>query len=151
MAHFIFSLSLREGLKNKNSSCKVINSEIKLHVQSKNNFLYPDAMVICGDIKKSQDDPNAVTNPVLIVEVLSKTTSSYDRGDKFYFYRQIKSLQEYVLIEQDKALIEIYKREAGLWEIMRISGLENEIYLSSLEISVPLHEIYLNTEFQGKE
>ena len=84
-------------------------------------------MVICGDIEKSNVHADAVTNTVVIVEVLSKTTASYDRGDKFYYYLQIPSLQAYILIEQDKASVEIYKRETDLWKITRIEGLDSII------------------------
>jgi len=138
---------IRANLRTKKSNCRPINSEVKLHIQSINRFLYPDAMVICGDIEKSEDEINAVTNPILIVEVLSKTSASYDRGDKFYFYRQIKSLQEYILIEQDKAQIEIYKRESDLWKITRISGLESKLYLTALDISIDIEEIYRDVKF----
>jgi Uma2 family endonuclease len=85
---------IRAGLKENHSDCKAINSEVKLYIQSLNSFLYPDTKVICGGIEQSNKEVNAVTNPSIIVEVLSKTTAHYDRGDKFYFYRQIPSLQE---------------------------------------------------------
>lgn len=133
---------IRAGLKEKNSPCKATTSEVKLHIASENSFLYPDAMVICGDIAPSGADPNAVTNPILIVEVLSKTTSAYDRGDKFFLYRQIDTLQEYVLIEQHKAQVEIYQREAGLWKITRVSGLGQSIALRSIGLEIRMEEIY---------
>jgi Uma2 family endonuclease len=137
---------IRTALRNKKSNCKPINSEVKLHVQSVNRFLYPDTMVICGEIEKSKDEINAVTNPILIVEVVSKSSASYDRGDKFYFYRQIETLQEYIIIEQEKALVEIYKRKGDLWKITRISGLECKIFLSSLDVEIDLVEVYRDVE-----
>ena len=76
---------IRTALRNKKRNCTPINSEVKLYIQSKNSFLYPDTMVICGDIEISDDEPNVVTNPTVIIEVLSKSTASYDRGDKFFF------------------------------------------------------------------
>lgn len=137
---------IRTALRNKKSICKPINSEVKLHVQSVNRFLYPDTMVICGDIEKSKDEINAVTNPTLIVEVVSKSSASYDRGDKFYFYRQIETLQEYVIIEQEKALVEIYKRKGDLWKITRISGLASKLFLTALEVEIDLAEIYRDVD-----
>lgn len=98
--------------------------------------------LIFGDIAPSSADPNAVTNPILIVEVLSKTTSAFDRGDKFFLYRQIDTLQEYVLIEQHKAQVEIYQREAGLWKITRVSGLGQSIALRSIGLEIRVEEIY---------
>ncbi len=138
---------MRSQLRNKQQNCTVMNSEIKLHIASKNAFLYPDAMVICGEIEKSDKELNAVTNPIVIIEVLSKSTESYDRGDKFYLYRQLKSLQEYILINQKKALVEVYKREADLWKITRFSGLDDLLLIDALGISVDLKEIYQNVVF----
>ncbi len=137
---------IRTALKHKKSDCKVMNSEIKLHVKEKNSFLYPDTMIVCGEIEKSQLESNAVTNPVVIIEVLSKSTANYDRGDKFFFYRQIDSLQEYILIEQDKAQIEVYKKKGDLWKITRIAGVDNFLPISSLNIKLKLEDIYENIE-----
>lgn len=138
---------IRAALKAKHSDCRAMSSEIKLHVASQNSFLYPDTMVICGAIEPSAIEPNAVTNPTVIVEVLSKTTATYDRGDKFYIYRQITSLREYVLIEQDKAQIEVYQRQADLWKITRVTGLDQQLQLSSLNVVVPLAAIYEDVAF----
>ena len=80
---------------------------------------------------------------ILIVEVLSKSTADYDRGDKFYLYRQIPTLQEYVLIEQDKPLVEVYfkKPNTDLWQITRFEGKDSMLILQSidLEIIVTIH------------
>ena len=136
---------LRSGLKG--TTCKSINSEVKLHIRSENRFVYPDAMVICGEIQTSEKENNAVTNPKVIVEVLSKSTASYDRGDKFHMYRQIESLEEYVLIEQEKPLVEIYKRKGDLWQITRVEGIEKEIHLTSLNLKIQLQDIYDDVKF----
>lgn len=141
---------LRLALKNQNNNCKPLSSEIKLHIESKNSFVYPDAMVICGEIELSKIDQNAVTNPILIVEVLSKSTANYDRGDKFHTYRQLKSLKEYVLIEQNKPVIEIYTRKADLWKIRRIEGLDQEIHFSSIDLTLKLSDLYYDIDFGMK-
>lgn len=131
---------LRTGLKE--NACTAINSEVKLFIQSENRFVYPGAMVICGEIQTSEKEKNSIINPRLIVEVLSKSTASYDRGDKFHMYRQIESLEEYVLIEQEKPLVEIYQKKSDLWKITRVEGLENEIHLASLNVNIKLQDIY---------
>lgn len=105
-------------------------------------------MVVCGEVSKSKKDSNAVTNPKIVVEVLSKSTATYDRGDKFFMYRQIPSLQEYVLIEQEKPQVEIYKREGDLWQITRITGLDNSLILPSIQLEVPLADIYDEVVFE---
>lgn len=139
---------LRSKLKEGKPDCKAVTSEIKLNVKQKNSFVYPDAMVICGAIEKSADDKNAITNPVLIVEVLSKSTANYDRGDKFYLYRQIPSLQEYLLIEQDKYQVDIYFKQANtdLWKIRRIEGKDALVQLQSLNLEIKMSDLYYDIE-----
>ena len=86
---------------------------------------------------------------------MSKSTAAYDRGDKFFTYKKIKSLQKYVLIEQDKPQIDNYTRnkivgeneENMLWKIERIEGLESFLELTSIDIKVSLKSIYKNVEF----
>ena len=91
-------------LKNKKGNCIPFNSDVKLFIESSNSYVYPDTMVICGAIENAQEHKDSVVNLILIVEVLSKSTADYDRGDKFYLYRQIPSFREYVLIEQKNML-----------------------------------------------
>jgi len=141
---------LRNQLKIKESGCKPINSEIKLNITKENCFVYPDTMVVCGDLEKSESDINSVTNPVLIVEVLSKSTSDYDRGDKFFLYRQIPSLQEYVLIEQNRPQVEVFykKPETDLWQITRFEGLNSKIVFQSLGIKIEMSELYFDIDIE---
>lgn len=140
---------LRDALRKKDNGCFPLNSEVKLYVDQLNSFFYPDAMTICGQAEKASKEKEAITNPILIVEVLSQSTAAYDRGDKFYFYRQIPSLQEYILIEQETAKVEVFKREGDLWRISNAIGLESSITLESLQITLQLTEIYRNVELEG--
>ncbi len=133
---------MRSALKEKESDCRAYTSEIKVHIAKEKAYVYPDAMVICGAVAYAKNEINSITNPILIVEVLSHSTSNYDRGAKFHKYRQLESLQEYLLIEQDEAAVELYKRVNDLWKITRVEGLETSIDLSSLGISVKLASIY---------
>jgi Uma2 family endonuclease len=130
---------LRQGAR---AACTVLNSEIKLHIVSINKILYPDAMVICGEIKKSAKEPNAVTNPSIIVEVLSRSTESYDRGDKFFFYRQIPSLETYILIDQYEPKVEIFSKKQNMWEIDRIIGKNEIIPKEIFGVEIALSAIY---------
>ncbi|HMQ46265.1 MAG TPA: Uma2 family endonuclease [Saprospiraceae bacterium] len=137
---------LRTSLK-ATEHCKAIPSDVKLYIKSENTFVYPDCMVICGEILVSEEEKNAITNPTLIIEVLSKTTSSYDRGDKFHLYRQIPSLREYVLIEQDKILVEVYEKKEDLWKISRYTDLKSRIVFHSIKTELPMQEIYRDVNF----
>lgn len=138
---------IETALRGANKPCRTYNTDAKIRIESKNSYVYPDATVVCGEPEMSEHKPDAVTNPTVIVEVLSKSTVGYDRGDKFYLYRQIESLQEYILIEQEEAKIEIYKRKGDLWHISRVTGLEAELFISSLDVSIELKQIYLNVDF----
>jgi Uma2 family endonuclease len=141
---------IRNELRQSNSNCKPLSSEIKLHVKSDkyNSFLYPDTMVICGELEESDTNQHAVKNPVLIVEVLSKSTADYDRGDKFHIYRQIPNLQEYVLIEQDKYVVDIHYKnpKSDLWRITRIEGKDSIINLQSLNIFISMENLYFDVK-----
>jgi len=105
-------------------------------------------MVVCGGIEKSAQDENSVVNPILIVEVLSKTTAHYDRGDKFFLYKQISTLQEYVLIEQDKAQVDVFYKKPGsdLWRISRFEGLKTLIRFQSIDVEIEMGELYFEVE-----
>jgi Uma2 family endonuclease len=137
---------LRNGLREKGNNCKPITNDAKLHIEKENKFVYPDTMVICGEFEKSSANKDAVTNPILIVEVLSKSTSDYDRGDKFYFYRQIPTLQEYVLIDQSRYLVDIYYKieKSDLWSISRYEGNDQKIKLQSIDIEISMKDLYFD-------
>ncbi len=139
---------IRNKLSNKGSKCIPFTSEVKIFIKKRNSFVYPDAMVICGEIEKSEEEKNSVINPVLIVEVLSKSTAEYDRGDKFYFYRQLQSFKEYVLIEQDRHIVDVhYKSDnSDLWQIIRYEGLNKTIKLQSIDVEITMEELYFRTE-----
>lgn len=140
---------LRNGLEGKGSNCKTLTSEIKLKVKGQNSFVYPDSMVICGEIETSKEEKNSVTNPILIVEVMSKSTSNYDRGDKFFLYKKIPSLQEYVLIEQDKSQIDVFYKKPGsdLWLISRYETIDSKLELRSINIEIEISKLYFDIVF----
>ncbi len=130
------------GLLGAKRSCTVINNDVKLAIAVKNRYLYPDLSVVCGDIERSNDLREAIGNPILIVEVLSKSTAAYDRGDKLYLYRQLPSLQEYLIVEQDKPHVDLYQRDGDTWRITTITGLSSRLKLDSIEIELALADIY---------
>jgi len=144
-------VELRYQLKLKKSRCETFNSDTKINLQAYNNkYLYPDAMVVCGNIKQPENFKDAITNPTLIVEVLSESTADYDRGEKFYKYGSIKTFQEYVLVAQDKPVVEIFYRKPGTetWEINRYEGLETTFNLQSLKIEIEMKALYERIVFE---
>ncbi len=139
--------AFRQRIRKNGSDCKTYSDNIKIRIEAINKFVYPDAMVVCGGIERSDKDPESVTNPKVIVEVLSKSTVGYDRGDKFHKYMQLESFREYILIDQYRFVVEtFYRSEQGLWEISRVEGIEGELLVKSFDLSIPLSELYEDTE-----
>lgn len=143
---------LRNGLRNSKSDCKPITSEAKLYINSQNKYVYPDGMVVCGELERSNVHKDAISNPILVVEVLSKSTTEYDRGDKFYFYRQIPTLKEYVLIDQSRYVVEVYYKKAStdLWSISRYAGLNKKIKLESINLEIGMDELYFDIDIENQ-
>ncbi len=139
--------ALNNGLKSQNSTCMAINGDVRIWVEKADSFVYPDAMVICGQVETFEQDKNSVINPLLIVEVLSKSTESYDRGDKFHKYCSLVSFKEYVLIDQNKPVIDVlYKEDSSYWKMSTIIGLDKSIMLNSIGVEIPLADIYRNAQ-----
>ena len=109
---------------------------------------YPDLVILCGQPRFLQTDPNALTNPKAIVEVLSPTTKEYDRGSKFKLYRGIASLEEYVTIQQDFPAVEHHiKQPNGAWLTYDLAGLDATLRLSSVPLEIPFTILYETLEF----
>lgn len=136
---------LEAAFRNRKSLCKPFNTDAKVYIKAKNAFVYPDASVVCGKIEETADG-NGFCNPIVIIEVLSKSTAGYDRGEKFNLYRKLPSLREYVLIEQEKALVEVFSKQenADLWKISTYEGLDASVSLESVELEIPMTQIYLD-------
>ena len=137
---------LRSALLSKN--CAVFNSDAKYHVASLNKSFYPDVSVVCGPIERSEKDIRALANPILLVEVLSKSTEGYDKGNKFKDYGHLASLQEYVLIEQDQPLVQTFYRSSpdALWQMRWFQPEDDEVVLQSVGVSLKLADLYHKTE-----
>jgi Uma2 family endonuclease len=128
--------------------CTAYESNLRIVVSPTGLYTYPDASVFCDPMQFVDADEDTALNPTLIVEVLSKTTEAYDRGKKFEQYRQIASLREYVLVAQDEPLIERFQREGeGRWVLTSIAGMTGVIRLDSLEVELPLAEVYDKVNF----
>lgn len=96
--------------------CRVYNSDLRVRVLATGLGTYPDVTVVCGPPEYDPDDRDTITNPTVLIEVLSNTTEEYDRGKKFDSYQQIPALREYVLVSQRERLLEVFRRgEGGEW------------------------------------
>jgi len=141
--------AISNQLKAKKKKCRVANSDQKVFIESYEQGIYPDVSVFCEKPKFHKNRKDILTNPILVVEVLSPSTEDYDRGKKFTQYRSLSSFKEYVLITQDEAKIESwYKQEENVWRISNAKGLDSSIYLYSLDIEVKLSDIYYLVDFE---
>lgn len=103
--------TLRQHLNG--SPCRASVSDVKVQVEASNSLLYPDVVVTCQTAELTDDQAQALNQPTLIAEVLSPSTAAFDRGSKFAHYRQLDSLQEYMLIDTDTPRIEVFRRNAA--------------------------------------
>lgn len=143
--HSIICVNMMRRLSEKldNRECFVFDSNMKLDIQTYNHFVYPDVMVVCGEIEFSRNRTDIIQNPVLVIEVLSPATRHFDRGDKFTFYRSIPSMKEYAMISQDEPMIEVYyKQNHKTWIYTIAKGLDDSVMFKTLDIELPLKHIY---------
>ena len=107
---------------------------------------------MCGELQLDEQDRDAITNPVILFEVLSKSTERYDRGKKFDLYRHLESFSEYVLVAQNEPHVERFlKQDDGSWLLNVIKGSEATLPLSSVGCALQLSEIYEDVEFEDTE
>lgn len=133
--------ALMERLRKK---CRVFNNDMRIHIPVLQYFTYPDISVVCG--KREYFSDKALMNPTLIIEVLSDSTESYDRGTKFRLYSRISSLQEYVLVSQNERIVEVFRRnEQQRWELFVFAENEN-VELASVDCTITMDEIYEDME-----
>lgn len=142
--------SLRGRLRG--TPCRPYNSDLKIRIPANGLITYPDVSVICGELQLDPQAPEAINNPRVIIEVLSKSTESYDRGKKFGLYRQLESLREYILVAQDEPHVERFVRQDdGSWLLTEFKGLEAVVELTTLNCALPLAEIYEDVTFVPDE
>lgn len=140
------NVAVEFGNKLRGKKCVPYNADLRILIERTGLFTYPDLSVVCGPLQFGAGD-DTVTNPTLLVEVLSPSTEAYDRGQKFIQYRQIPSLHEYLLVSQSEPLLELFSRQAdGLWTLRQAAG-DAELEIPSLGITVALAEIYAGVEF----
>lgn len=139
---------LKLALKSMKIQTFVGTSEIKIFIKEIKTGLYPDIFVAVEPITYYKKN-KAITNPTIIFEVLSDSTGNYDRGEKFRKYKHLPSFVEYVLIEQDQPVIDaLHKKENGAWEMNTYMGLEDVLILTTLNVKIPLANIYEDVKIE---
>lgn len=139
--------AMKISVKSLDKKYIAFNSDQKIFIPNKEVAVYPDALVISEKPEYWNGRKDLITNPLLIVAVLSKSTRGYDMGEKFIHYRTIPSFREYLLIEQDEKKVEIwYRIKENTWKIQTFDGDDAEISLNSIGVTISMSDIYENIE-----
>jgi Uma2 family endonuclease len=132
----------------RKSQCQVFPSDLKVQIEANTLFTYPDLSIVCGPVELWNNRNDAITNPSVIIEVLSPSTSGYDHGEKFKLYRDIPSLKEYILIASTEIMVERYLKQSDhFWNYFETKNLENDFVVETIGFSCPLSEIYRDVSF----
>jgi len=132
--------------------CEVFAADMRLLVEQHRLYTYPDVAVVCGHPELVAGRNDTLTNPVVIIEVLSESTERYDRVDKFRFYRAIPTLREYVLIDQYTPRVEHYWKGADdVWMFEEIAGLDGALELRAISVALSLRDLYARVAFDASD
>ncbi|HEX2914152.1 MAG TPA: Uma2 family endonuclease [Chloroflexia bacterium] len=129
--------------------CLVFSGDMRILVEEHHLYTYADGSVVCGEVEFAHNREDTVTNPILLVEVLSKSTRNYDRGDKFELYRAIEALQYYLIVDQERVFVEFHRKlEDGNWQLETLTSLDQSLKLPELgNLELNLARIYSKVTF----
>lgn len=151
--HNRIALNIAAGLSSalRGKPCEAFINDMRLQVTRRQLYTYPDVMVVCGGGEFVHGRTDTITNPVLIVEVLSPSTEAYDRGKKFEFYRSIEGFQEYILVDQQRMHIERYRPLGlGRWELTTLDATDEVLSLTSVGVDLTLASIYERVDLESQ-
>lgn len=143
--HNVITLNLARDLGNQLASgpCIVMASDMRIRVDAADAGKYPDIVVLCDPPAFYDERNDVLTNPILLVEVLSPSTEGYDRGGKFAIYRNLDSLHQYVLVAQDRVAVDVFTRQSdNRWLLDSYVGRDEVLELDSIGCKVRLSDIY---------
>lgn len=133
--------ALKQKLKGK--PCKPFGNDMRIHIEANTLFTYPDISIVCGDIITLNNDDYNVLNPSVLVEVLSKVTKNYDRGNKFKLYRDIPTLKEYVLVDSEAVSVEIFRLNKNKhWELEEYNNTAESFEIKIINTILSFAEVY---------
>jgi len=148
-AHNFITLDIATELniQLRGRDCDVYTGDMRVKVRQSDSYFYPDVVVACGESQFEDNHFDSLLNPVVIIEVLSPSTETYDRGEKFEYYQQIPSLKEYILVSQDKVHVEHYRFQDTEWKLNTFHTLQDSLTLPSIGCQLPLLDIYTRVNF----
>ena len=123
--------------------CEAFASDLRVQIEKNIHYTYPDIVVVCGELQLIEGRSDTITNPIVIMEVLSESTRDYDRGTKFTAYRNIDTLTDYLLIDQYSTHIEYFSKEKDqTWRLREYFGLEEALNIESISVTISIKDIY---------
>lgn len=147
--HVLIAGNLFAMLRNylRGSGCRSYISDTKVYIESVKSYYYPDIAVSCD--QRDREFKDFLRYPCLLVEVLSETTEAFDRGDKFEDYRNLASLQEYVLVSQTRKRVECFRQNAeGQW-VLYPYGETDEVHLASVDFRCAVVDVYEDVDLSA--
>lgn len=143
-------LQLRQ--RQEKHGCRITFGDLKLWIEEIDFFAYPDLMITCDKFQFFPGRTDIILNPLIIIEILSRSTEAYDRGKKFQFYRSISSFQEYILIDQYRAHIDqFYIEKTGKWTLRDYDDSNEILQFSKIDFEIPLKKVYELVDFELEE
>jgi Uma2 family endonuclease len=129
--------------------CKIYGSDFRVHIPENTLYTYPDFTIVCGKTETSDKYTDNLTNPTVIIEILSPSTKDYDRGSKFMLYRSIKTLNEYITIDSINISVEIYTRQdSNHWLLSEFKQLTDTFVISTIGLTLSLAEVYEDVKIE---
>ena len=147
--HNLITLNIASELRTRlrGRPCETYMNDMRVKVGPTGLYTYPDVVALCEPPRFEDDHVDTLLNPAVVFEVLSPSTERYDRGERFAHYRQLPSLQEYVLVAQDEPRVEHYARRGAQWVLTEAAAIDGSIELPALGCALALADVYERVEF----
>lgn len=151
--HNLISLNIGAELRAqlRQHPCEVYTSDMRVKLGATGLYTYPDVVVVCGEPAFEDAEADTLLNPILLVEVLSKSTEDYDRGGKFEHYPTLPSLHEYLFVAQEKCHVVHYTRQTDhTWLLSETRNIDEHLHLACIYCDLVLSEVYAKVSFAGR-
>jgi Uma2 family endonuclease len=148
----VFNCAASLGPQLRGTACSGFNSDLRVRAPGARSYFYPDMVIVCGEEEFDDDQFDTLVNPVALVEVLSPSTESHDRGDKFAAFRTIESLRDYILISQDTMRVEHFARQdGGAWLLRAYEKPEDSFAFTGAPVTLRVAEVYERVSFDNPQ
>jgi len=144
----VFNCAASLGPQLRGTACSGFNSDLRVRAPGARSYCYPDMVIVCGEEEFYDDKFDTLLHPVAIIEVLSPSTESHDRGDKFAAFRTIESLRDYILISQDLMRVEHFARtDDNAWILRAYEKPEDSFVLTGAPVTLRVADVYERVSF----